>query len=174
MGDAFDSLLEKHKDSVYRQLVRLCGNREDAEDALIEALTNAFRALGNLEDDQRLRAWLGTIATRTCARLKSHKGASSLIALAQLEEEGFELASLDANPEQAAIESEMRACIHHAVDSLPPIYQEVYKLRDLEERPAPEVAKALGITIPAVKSRLHRARSLVRASMDQSICAEPS
>jgi len=172
MIDRFDSLASRHKDSVYRQLVRMCGNRDDAEDALVESLTSAYRALGNLDDSERFRSWLGRIAVRACGKIKSHPGAGPLIALASLEGTSFEPSSQEPSPAQAALESEMRTCIHTAIDSMPEIYRQVYQYRDVEERSAEETAKLLGLSIPAVKSRLHRARKLLRASIDATICAE--
>jgi RNA polymerase sigma-70 factor (ECF subfamily) len=62
----FETLANQHKDAVYRQMVRVCGNREDAEDVLIEALLKAYRNLDRLRDAVAFRSWLGRIASRCC------------------------------------------------------------------------------------------------------------
>ena len=60
----FDELAEAHKDAVYRQMIRACGNREDAEDVLVEALLKAYRSLDQLRDQGAFRAWLARIGRR--------------------------------------------------------------------------------------------------------------
>jgi DNA-directed RNA polymerase specialized sigma24 family protein len=62
----FDALTRQHKDSVYRQLLRVCGNHEDAEDVLVEALLKAYRHLNQLRDSEAFRAWLAQIGRRVC------------------------------------------------------------------------------------------------------------
>ena len=69
----FERLSHQHKDAVYRQMVRVCGNREDAEDVLIEALLKAYRSLGDLAAPEAFRAWLARIANRVCWQLRSVK-----------------------------------------------------------------------------------------------------
>jgi len=77
----FDTLARQHKDAVYRQMIRVCGNREDAEDVLIEALLKAYRHLDQLRESAAFRAWLVQIAKRVCWQLKERE---SLIPLLQL------------------------------------------------------------------------------------------
>ena len=64
---------------------------------------------------------------------------------------------------------QMKQFLNDALATLPPEYREVYRLRDIEDRPGDEVARALGISQPAMKSRLHRARELVRLRLDASL-----
>ena len=66
----FEALANQHKDAVYRQLMRACGNREDAEDVLIEALLKAYRNLDQLHESGAFRAWLAQIGRRVCWQLK--------------------------------------------------------------------------------------------------------
>jgi len=62
----FEALANEHKDAVYRQMIRACGSREDAEDVLVEALLKAYRNLDQLRDSVALRSWLAQIARRVC------------------------------------------------------------------------------------------------------------
>lgn len=168
----FESLTRQHKDSVYRQMIRVCGNREDAEDVLVEALLKAYRHLDQLRDSAAFRAWLTQIAKRVCWQLKEREALLPLLQLSTLDEEGREIAGTEPSPELQVARRQMKQFLDDAIAALPPLYQEVYKLRDVEDRPGDEVAKQLGISRAAMKSRLHRARELVRAHLDIALTRE--
>ncbi|WP_395095223.1 RNA polymerase sigma factor [Armatimonas sp.] len=165
----FDQLMARHKDAVYRQMVRMCGNPDDAEDVLVESLLSAYRALHQLHDEAAFQSWLAIIARRTCGRLKRREALAPVLHLAELSERGLELESGIPSPETQVIEAETKACLLRVMQALPPVYREVYELRDLEDLPASVVAERLGITVAAVKSRLHRARALVRNGIDSGL-----
>lgn len=118
---------------VYRQMIRVCGNREDAEDVLIEALLKAYRHLDQLRDSAAFRPWLAKIASRVCWQLKEREASMPLLQLSQLEEEGREIAA-DHSPMEAQLEAgRMKEVLDRAIAQLPPLYREVYELRDIEE-----------------------------------------
>jgi RNA polymerase sigma-70 factor, ECF subfamily len=165
----FERLAIQHKDAVYRQLFRMCGNHEDAEDVLVESLTKAYRALDGLESEEAFRAWLAQIARRTCGRLKQREKLRHALPLDALDAWGIELVSNEAGQDEILLADQMKACILRALESLPPIYAEVYQARDIEGLSAEETAGRLGLTVAAVKSRLHRARSMVRERIDRSL-----
>jgi RNA polymerase sigma-70 factor, ECF subfamily len=162
----FERLAAAHKDAVYRQMIRACGNREDAEDVLIEALLKAYRHLDQLRAPGAFQAWLTQIARRVCWQLKEKAAFAPLLQLSELEQEGRELAAVDPSPEAQFLTGRMKELLWEAIGALPPDYREVYELRDLEEVPGEEVAARLGISLAAMKSRLHRARALVRERLD--------
>jgi RNA polymerase sigma-70 factor (ECF subfamily) len=170
----FDKLAEQHKDAVYRQMVRLCGNHEDAEDVLVEALVKAYRAMGQLEDEAAFRGWLAIIARRTCGRLKRQEAMTPVLRLAELSERGLEPASREALPEEQALEADTKQCILNVIATLPPSYRDIYTQADIEERPLKEIAETLDLTLATVKARLHRARALVRQNLDQHLCLASS
>jgi RNA polymerase sigma-70 factor (ECF subfamily) len=87
----FEALANEHKDAVYRQLIRACGNREDAEDVLIEALLKAYRNLGQLRDSSAFRSWLAQIGRRVCWHLKQREALLPIMQLSAMEAEGTEL-----------------------------------------------------------------------------------
>jgi RNA polymerase sigma-70 factor (ECF subfamily) len=165
----FDRLMARHKDAVYRQMVRMCGNPDDAEDVLAEALLNAYRALHQLSDEDAFQGWLAIIARRTCGRLKRRENLAPLLRLADMEDKGIEVTADSLSPETLALEAETKSCLMRVMAELPPLYREVYELRDLQELPASEVAQRLGITVAAVKSRLYRARAMIRAGIEQGL-----
>ena len=165
----FEALVNEHKDSVYRQMIRVCGNREDAEDVLVEALMTAYRHLGQLRDLVAFRSWLAQIAKRVCWQLKKRESLLPLLQLSAVEEEGREISSSEPSIEQQVALKEMKDLLWEAVRNLPPEYRDVYELRDIQEIPGEEVASRLGISLPAMKSRLHRGREMVREYLDAAL-----
>ena len=165
----FEALANEHKDAVYRQMIRVCGNREDAEDVLIEALLKAYRHLDQLRDSVAFRAWLGQIARRVCWQLKQQDSLMPLLQLSALEDEGKQISGHDLPMEAQLAARQMKQLLSEAVDSLPPAYRSVYQLRDVEELAGGEVARQLGLSLAAMKSRLHRARELLRRHLDATL-----
>lgn len=162
----FDRLITLHKDSVYRQLVRTCGNREDAEDALVESLVAAWQASDRLEHPDAFRSWVGTIARRVCGHIRRNKKLSVV-----LDDEILEVVAKEGDEVQKSAEmDQMKGCIRFAVESLDDEYREVYVRRELKGMSTHDVAEELGLTEAAVKSRLHRAREKVREALDESVC----
>jgi RNA polymerase sigma-70 factor (ECF subfamily) len=167
----FEELTNEHKDAVYRQMLRVCGNHADAEDVLMEALLKAYRSLGQLREAAAFRAWLGQIGRRLCWQLREREAMAPLLQLSAMEDEGVELASRGEAVDVELARREMKALLWQVIGGLPEETRETYLLRDVEEISGEEVAKKLGITIPAMKSRLHRARQAVRERLDQILAA---
>jgi len=165
----FEALANEHKDAVYRQMIRVCGNREDAEDVLIEALLKAYRHLDQLRDSVAFRAWLAQIARRVCWQLKQRDSLMPLLQLSALEDEGKQISGNNLPMEAQLASRQMKQLLGEAVDSLPPDYRSVYQLRDVEELSGREVARQLGLSLAAMKSRLHRARELLRQHLDAAL-----
>lgn len=170
----FEALTRQHQDAVYRQMVRVCGNHEDAEDVLVEALLKAYRHLDQLRDSAAFRGWLAQIARRVCWQLKEREALLPLLQLSALEDEGLEIKAKEPSPEALLARRLMKQMLDDTIAALPPVYREVYWQRDVEERTGEEVAKSLNISITAMKSRLHRARELVRKSLDQALASRVS
>ncbi|HMS55003.1 MAG TPA: sigma-70 family RNA polymerase sigma factor [Fimbriimonadaceae bacterium] len=161
----FEALVLKHKDSIYCQMARVCGHREDAEDALANALLLAFKASAKLTSEKAFRSWLCIIAKRVCLRMRSHP---SFRATMQYAEE-HDLLSSDAKELELVI---LKRCVNEAIEALPKILVSVYRLCELDEKSVIEAASELGISPAATKSRLLRARKLVRDHLDNSICGQ--
>ena len=89
-----------------------------------------------------------------------------MLQLSQLEDEGREIAGGHPSPEDQLQTGRMKDLLDRAINELPLVYREVYELRDLDDVPGEEVARRLGISLTAMKSRLHRARALVRERLD--------
>lgn len=167
----FDRLARQHRDAVYREMVRVCGNHEDAEDVLVQALLSAYRALDQLREEAAFKSWLARIGARLCGRMRHREELRPFITWSALAEHGFDPAAEGPTPEDQAAEEDLRRCVKGALAQLTEPYREVYVRRELEGMSAEETAVALGISVPAVKSRLHRARATVRDYLDQNACA---
>jgi RNA polymerase sigma-70 factor (ECF subfamily) len=165
----FEILVNQHKDAVYRQMLRVCGNHADAEDVLIEALLKAYRHLDQLRDAVAFRAWLAKIANRVCWQLKKREALMPLLQLSMLEDEGREIKAAGPSIDSQLELAQMKTLLLAAIAGLPAPYREVYELRDLQDVAGDEVARKLGISIAAMKSRLHRARALIRQQIDQAL-----
>ena len=166
----FESLANEHKDAIYRQMLRVCGNQEDAEDVLMEALLKAFRSLEQLRDSKTFRAWLAQIARRLCWQLREREAMAPLLQLSVMEE-SVELVQPGELQDVEVARQEIKALLWQAVAELPEEAREVYVLRDVEERSGEEVAERLGISLAAMKSRLHRARQALREKLDARLGA---
>ena len=170
----FEALTNQHKDAVYRHMIRVCGNREDAEDVLIEALLRAYRHLDQLQASAAFRSWLTQIARRVCWQLKQRESLLPLLQLSQLEDEGRQISSGAPPPEAQAAVGEMKRLLDQALAGLPEKDREVYRLREIEEMPGDAVARRLKISNAAMKSRLHRARRLLREHLDPVLSGRSS
>ena len=162
----YERLAARHKDAVYRQMVRVCGNREDAEDVLIEALISAYRARESLRDEKSFQGWLAIIGRRVCGRLKRRESLLSLVSLA----DGVNVCT-ESTAEVEAGRKELKNCVLKAIGALPQSYRIAYELCEIDELPAEEAARRLNISLAALKSRLHRARVMVRQTLDEEIKA---
>lgn len=168
-----ESLICKHKDSVYKQMIRTChGRREDAEDALAEAILAALQAAEHLRHEEAFRAWLGRVALRVCLRMQAKEALIEKVRLLGLEElpssEG-----LVETPEDEAIRAALKRSVHEASSHLPALYRTVYERVELRGRPLQEVALQDGISQEAAKTRLRRARKLVRNRLDRAVWCIP-
>ena len=115
----FEAFAKKRTDAVDRQMLRVCGNREDAEDVLIEALFRAYRYSDKLEHPEAFRVWRGRIGRRVCWRLKRREAALPLIQHPQVEKEGFEILSAGPNPDAQWDAIEMKQLLESALQASP-------------------------------------------------------
>jgi RNA polymerase sigma-70 factor, ECF subfamily len=172
MVQDFDTLAIEHKDAVYRQLIRACGNEQDAEDVLVEALLKAYQSLHQLREQKTFRAWLAQIGRRVCWHLKAREALAPLVRLSTLEDQGTELADTAPSPEVELGRKRLRALIADAIAELDEPSRAVYEMRDVEGLSGAETAARLGLTLVAQKSRLHRARAQVRDALDRRLLGD--
>ena len=154
-GDApaVDELLVACQPDLKRFARRACGNAEDAEDAVQVALWRLHRNIGTLRTVASFATWLFRIVERECFRLFRGRVPTEVLD--------------DDAPRHAAPAAmlDLRMDLSRAIAELPEAYRVVLILRDVDELTAPEVAAHLALSVEAVKSRLHRARAMVRARL---------
>lgn len=162
----YDKLVELHKDAIFREMLRVCGNREDGEDMLIEALLTAYRESNQLRDEGAFKGWVCKIGRRLCWHLRHKKGVEEILSDEIVEQKE------DVNPSpQVSLEAnQWQDCLHNAVSTLSETYKQVFVDTQLHGKRVEEVAKELGISTAAAKSRLNRARVQVRQSLEHSLC----
>lgn len=165
--DAFDRLVDRHYATVYRFLRTIVRDPSTCEDALQETFLAVWRSAATFRGDATPRSWLLTIARNAAMRqYRRRAGEPEPSDLDPLDDDVASLEDLGlaagwgslADPEAAAIRGEERALIARALEALDPEDRRVLVLRDLEQMTGDEAAAVLGLTLPALKSRLHRAR----------------
>lgn len=166
--EALETLVARYEPRVYRFGLSLCRDREAARDVLQDTFLSMVRALPGFRGDSSLSTWLFAIAHHACAR-KRRRGRSSPRSLESLEAlspaDRNVLVAGTASPEAAAAAGELHRSLQAAIGALDASQREVLLLRDVEGLTASDTAKTLGLSVPAVKSRLHRARLALRHAL---------
>jgi RNA polymerase sigma-70 factor (ECF subfamily) len=167
---AFEELLGRYEDKVFRLAYRILRNETDAKEILQETFVSIWRKLDTFKGDSQFGSWVYRIATNAALmRLRSHRRhpevSTEELPIGYLDNYGTPMPAGEnwsKRPDDELQSSELRAHIQKAVDGLPDIYRTVFIIRDVEGLSTEETAEALGISIPTVKTRLHRARIALR------------
>jgi RNA polymerase sigma-70 factor (ECF subfamily) len=176
---AFEEFVSRFGGRIYAFGMKFCGDREDAEDVLQDTLLQAYRSLRELNHPEAMTSWLYRVAANACL-MNRRKGRFEPEREISLEELMPRLGSGTAAeipdpgqlPEDAVVRAEIKARVRKAIGDLPPAYRIVLVMRDMEQLRTQEVAEALGLEISAVKMRLHRARLMVRKSLEEGYAAD--
>jgi len=166
---AFDELVNRYERRIFRLTMNITQNREDAEDATQDAFLKSFQHLPDFQGDSRFYTWLVRIAVNEALmRLRRRRpNVTSLDEPVQTEEDLIprEIEDWGPTPEQRYQVTELNSILSNATAELEPIFRTVFVLRDVEQLSTEETAEALGISVPAVKSRLLRARLRLREKL---------
>jgi RNA polymerase sigma-70 factor (ECF subfamily) len=168
--DAASALVETYGDRVYRLARRITGSNEDAEEVAQDALWTAARKIGTFKGESAFGSWLYRITANTAyMKLRSRRAKANEIALDDvlpaLDDEGRHFEPMDdwsSRVDEQALQGELREVLEGAIDALPPEYRTAVVLHDIEGLSNPDIAEALGLSLPAVKSRIHRSRLFLR------------
>jgi RNA polymerase sigma-70 factor (ECF subfamily) len=159
--DALEAVLATVAPSIHRFGLRMCKDVHDAEDVLQDTLINVAKHLRDFEGRSSLSSWVFALTRSACTRrrrgLKNRPPAG--------DERLAEAPDLAPTPEARAADQELATALSGALDGLSDDYREVILLRDVEGLSAPEAASSLGISVDALKSRLHRAREALRIAL---------
>ena len=168
---AFEELVERYERKIFRLTMNITRNREDAEDAMQDAFLKSYSHLKEFEGTSRFYTWLVRIAANE-ALMRLRKRRPNQLSLDEpIKGEDdlmpIELEDWGPSPEQRFEQTEMREILSGVIDQLEPDYRAVFALRDVDQLSTEETAKALGISVPAVKSRLLRARLKLRQKLNR-------
>jgi RNA polymerase sigma-70 factor, ECF subfamily len=168
---AFDELVNRYERRIFRLAMNITQNREDAEDATQDAFLKSFQHLADFQGESRFYTWLVRIAVNEALmRLRRRRpNVTSLDEPVQTEEDLMprEIEDWGPTPEQRYQVTELNSILNNAIAELEPIFRTVFVLRDVEQLSTEEAADALGISVPAVKSRLLRARLKLRERLSR-------
>lgn len=153
---AFDLLVARHGGALHRFALRQCLDPREAEDALQDGLLSAWRGAGAFRGDASVRTWLFQVVLHACRR-RGRRRAGEPARHAALEE-AEALPHPELGAEARAVARQEARALAQALAGLPDEAREVLLLRDVEGLPGVEAAEVLGLGLPAMKSRLHRAR----------------
>ncbi len=167
-GAAFEVVMRRHNQLMFRTAYSILRNEADAEDAVQEAYLRAWRALGSFRAESRLSTWLARIVTNEAlGRLRRTSARVISLEAAMMSPDSATQAALasasDQDPEQTAVRAQTRKLMESRIDLLPDAFRTVFMLRAVEEMSVTEVAQALEIPEATVRTRYFRARRLLRA-----------
>ena len=167
---AFNELVNHYSRKIYRLAKHITQNDEDAEDVLQETFLKSFEHLGDFHGQSKFYTWIVRIAVNESLMKLRKRKSDRTVPLDEPVDTGEdtvvrEIAVWDENPEQKYSREELGEILDEAVEGLRPAFRTVFVLRDIEELSTEETAEALGISVPAVKSRLLRARLQLREKL---------
>ena len=168
---AFDELVVRYREKVFRLCFKILRHEEDAAEALQDAFLSAFRGLRSFKSESTFSTWLYRIATNA-SLMRYRKRRDNLVSLEQSQgpnrdAEPLALPDWSAQPLEELLNDELRSLLELCEARLPEDLHRVFVLRDRDERSNAEVAEILEVSVPAVKSRLHRARLQLRDCLNR-------
>jgi RNA polymerase sigma-70 factor (ECF subfamily) len=169
---AYDTLVRKYERQLFRIAQHITQNREDAEDVMQDAFLKAYEKLEQFQGNSKFYTWLVRIAVNeSLMRLRRRRTRKMVSIDEDIEtEEGSvprDLADWAPDPEQNYNQAELAEILRKTIQGLPPGFRIVFVLRDVEGLSTEETAETLGLSIPAVKSRLLRARLQLRERLSR-------
>ena len=169
---AYDTLVRKYERQIFRIAQHITQNREDAEDVMQDAFLKAYEKLDQFQGNSKFYTWLVRISVNeSLMRLRKRRTGRMVSIDEDLEtEEGSvprDIADWAPDPEQNYTQSELGEILEKTIKGLPPGFRVVFELRDVQGLSTEDTAEALGLSIPAVKSRLLRARLQLRERLSR-------
>ena len=169
---AFEELVRRYDRNIFRIAQHITQNREDAEDVVQEAFLKAYENLEQFQGQSKFYTWLVRIAVNEALMKLRKRRPERMVSLdeeVKTEDDALprEVADWTPNPEQQYTQAELRDILSRTIQGLPPGFRTVFVLRDVEGLSTEETAEALDLSIPAVKSRLLRARLQLRERLSR-------
>jgi RNA polymerase sigma factor (sigma-70 family) len=164
---AYAELLQRYRESVYFTMLKMCNNKDDAEDLTIEAFGRAFKKLDQYSPDFAFSTWLFKIASNNAIDFIRRKKVKYAVPLDNKNEDGeggdysMSIKASGLDPEESFIRKQKMESIRLLVDNLKPKYKEMIELFYFQEMSHEEISKHLGLPIGTIKAQLFRARDLL-------------
>jgi RNA polymerase sigma-70 factor (ECF subfamily) len=160
----FEVLMRRYNQRLYRTARAILRDEAEAEDVMQQAYVNAYQHLDQFAERASFATWITRIAIHEAlARARRRARVGEIDAMTEYNEDGpARLATRDLDPEQQALAGELRCVLEQSVDALPQAYRSVFVLREVEGLTTAEVAACLEVSEDVVKTRLHRARGMLR------------
>ena len=176
-GHAFRTIMQRHNRRLYRCARSIVRDDSEAEDIVQEAYADAFSNLASFRGESSLATWLTRITVNEAlGRVRRRRPTVELATLdaaapGKAQVIPFPLMTTNSDPERAAAQREIRRLIERAIDDLPELFRAVFVMRDIEDMSVEETADFLGLRPATVKTRLHRARRLLRKALDAQLAS---
>jgi RNA polymerase sigma-70 factor (ECF subfamily) len=167
-----EHVFREHAPRIYHIARRMLNNDADAEDVTQDVLVQVIRKLDTFRGDSQLTTWLHRVTVNAAlafrekrANRQKHESSDSPDDILDIAPSTSTVKRWNVEPDEPVLEAEQTAAIEKAIGDLPGPFRDVYVLADVEGLPNTDIADMLGLTVPAVKSRLHRARLRMRDSL---------
>jgi RNA polymerase sigma-70 factor (ECF subfamily) len=168
--EAFGQLVERHESKVYGLCLKMLGNAEDAEDCLQEVFMKAYEALPRFRQEAKFSTWIYRIATNACLMRLRKKKLQTVPLDRPMNVAGEslprEVPDWSTDPSSDLMNEELSGVLTQHINELRPDNRIVFVLRDIHGLSTEDTAGILGLSVPAVKSRLHRARLYLRERLE--------
>lgn len=177
---AFTQIVRRYEQMVYSFAFKVCRDEEKASETVQDTFINVYRKLKQFDGKSKFSTWLYSIVTNNCLmKRRRRKIDEALVRFDDMQaipgntshdEDGHAIQTIPSwkeTPDEVVMNRELQALLDKAILRLPSDYRIVFILRDVEERSAEETAKILKLSVPAVKSRLHRARAFLRNQLNE-------
>jgi len=161
-SDAFEQLMTTHENKMYAVALRMCGNREDAQDCLQEAMIRIYKALGSFKSQSSFATWAYRITMNTCLDELRRRKVRTSTSLDAMLETGWSPSDEDDTPEHHALRSEQRHALERSIAALPEDMRAAIVLRDVQGYSYEEIARILDTNVGTIKSRISRSREKLR------------
>lgn len=171
---ALTDLVKMYEQTVYNFSFKICRNKERAEHTMQETFLSMVKNLHQFSGDSKLSTWLYRVVANHCLMLARSENKYGFTSIdddeALIDEKNF--ADWKVTPEHVTENNELKQILDEAIQKLAPEYRIVFMLRDVEGLSTEETAKIVELSIPAVKSRLHRARAFLRNELNKRLAYE--
>lgn len=168
---ALSELVKSHEQTVYNFAFKICRDKEKAENTMQETFLSMVKNISQFSGDSKLSTWLYRIVANHCMMAARSQKKFTFVEV-ETEESLFDekyLSDSTRLPEVSIENNELRKQLDNAINKLAPEYRLVFLLRDVEEQSTEETARITGLSVAAVKSRLHRARAFLRNELSEAL-----